>query len=787
MPADILNDTVSGTKYKKHETNLSSGAMIITIFDGSSKPKRIDLSIFNKNIITFARDDNNNNENIDIVLDSRIVSRKKHGRFIIQGENCIIEDLDSTNGLIYKGEAIKSRILLNGDEIRIDDGIEPTPEGVLFIFSHSEETDVWHNFPLSKIDTVLIGRDPSCNIKLEHVTVSKIHAKIIRSGSEFFIHDNNSTNGIIINGKKVEGKQKLNEKDVIIITNSKLIFTKGNISYCCFLRGIKIEAQNIKKTVINKGQEKVICNGVSIAIEPCELVAVIGGSGAGKSTVMNCISGYNVPTNGQVFVNGVNLYENFEAFKNIIGYVPQSDIVYDNLTVCDMLKYTANLRLPNDTSEEEKINIIEDVINTVELSLHKNTLIRELSGGQRKRASIAVELLSNPNLFFLDEPTSGLDPGTERNLMNTLKNMSIGGKTVVLVTHSTLNLNICDKIVFMGNGGNLCFYGSYNEALEFFGVDDIVNVYNMITKNPVEWRDKFTIKQSGENKEKSVSSNKLVSKTKARKNGLNQLSVLCKRYMHLLFNDKRRLALILLQAPLLAILISFVANGKQFEQYEITKSLLFALSCSGFWIGMLNSIQEVCKERNILRREYMTGLRLDAYILSKILVLGVICAIQSFLVVTTFALLIGLPSKSIFLIPYIELLITVFLTSLSAASMGIFVSSLFKNADRAMTVAPLLLMPQILFSGLIFSLSGATETLSWITICRWSMEGLGTTANLNNLTLKLQAQGLNIIHEAEKFYDFTIKHLISAWGILTIFIIIFSVTSGIILRNIKKN
>jgi len=785
----MSTDTLNETEYYKGKPALISGAMTITILDSSKSPQKIDLRSFNKSIITFGRSESN-----DIMLDSNIVSRR-HGQFKIQGDHCTIEDLNSTNGLIFNNEAIKSHILVNGDTIRIDDGIETTSQGVLIIFSQSEENDIWHNFSLSGRSSVTIGRDPSCQIRLNHISVSKIHAKIIKSGEDFYIQDNNSTNGIIINGKKVDGKQKLHEKDLIIITNSKLIFTKGNISYCSSVSGIKVEAQNIKKIVlkeiddqkglIKKKEKKIICNDVSIKINPCELVAVIGGSGAGKSTVMNCISGYNTPTEGQVFVNGINLYENFEAFKNIIGYVPQSDIVYDNLTVFDMLKYTAKLRLPKDTSEEEQIDIIKNVINTLELSDHRNKFIKQLSGGQRKRVSIAVEMLANPNLFFLDEPASGLDPGTERNLMNTLKNMATDGKTVVLVTHSTLNLDICDKIVFMGSGGNLCFYGSYKEALDFFGVTDIVNVYDMVTENAVKWRDKFKLRQSSVENGKAVS-NKTISKTKSRKNGLNQLSILCKRYIHLLFNDKRRLVMILLQAPLLAALIAFVANGKQFEQYEITKSLLFALSCSGFWIGMLNSIQEVCKERNILRREYMTGLRLDSYILSKIIVLGLLCAVQSVLVVTVFVLLIGLPSKGVFLQPYIEMLITVFLTSLSAAAMGIFVSSLSKNADRAMTVAPILLMPQILFSGLIFNLSGATETLSWITICRWSMEGLGTTSDLNSLTLKLQQQGLNIVHEAEKFYNFTVNHLLSSWGILIIFIVVFSVASGIVLRNIKK-
>ena len=179
-------------------------------------------------------------------------------------------------------------------------------------------------------------------------------------------------------------------------------------------------------------------------------MAIIGGSGAGKSTILNCMCGYLPPDKGEVYINGINLYQNFDLVKKLIGYVPQSDIVYDNLTLHDMLFYTAKLRLPKDTSRNECEVAIDRAINLVELKEKKNSYIKALSGGQKKRASIAVDLLSDPNLLFLDEPTSGLDPGTERNLMYSLRNMADHGKTVILVTHSTLQLKLCDKIVFYG-------------------------------------------------------------------------------------------------------------------------------------------------------------------------------------------------------------------------------------------------------------------------------------------------------------------------------------------------
>jgi len=755
----------------------SSQGQVITIFDAGKAPQSIDFSKVGKNVITFGREANN-----DIVLSSPLVSHL-HGRFVLSGGKWRIEDVGSTNGLIYNNANITSREISDGDFIRIDDGVETISDGVLFVFSSAESTNKWYTLQTGGLSTITIGRDDSCTITLPHISVSKCHAKIIKENGKYFIVDNNSTNGVVVNNKHISGKVQLHEKDVITITNSKLIFTSAMISYCCYRSGISVDASDI---VIERGNGKkkfITCNHVSLNIKPGELVAVIGGSGAGKSTILNCMCGYLKPANGEVYINGVNLYQNFDSLKKMIGYVPQSDIVYDNLTLYDMLVYTAKLRLPKDISANERENAINRAIATVELTEKKNSLIKALSGGQRKRASIAVELLSDPNLLFLDEPASGLDPGTERNLMQSLREMADSGKTVILVTHSTLQLKLCDKIVFMGKGGNLCFYGSYDEALSFFGVSDIVDVYNMITDHAKEWKAKYakTVIQVGKHRESFGES-----LTKIKKNRLSQLSVLCTRYMKLVTNDKQRLLLLMVQAPLLAFLISFVANGKQFEQYEMTKSLLFALSCSAFWIGMLNAIQEICKERTILKREFMTGLSLSSYVSSKIIVLGILCLVQSLLVTGVFSILVGLPDAGIITNPFVEFLITTFITAVSSAAMGLFVSSLFTNADRAMTVAPILLMPQILFSGLIFKLDGATEIISWFAVCRWSMESFGTTANLNDLPLRLQQEGVMIPHEVESFFEFTTEHMLTAWGILLAFTVVFLVLARVILGNIGK-
>ena len=187
-----------------------------------------------------------------------------------------------------------------------------------------------------------------------------------------------------------------------------------------------------------------------------------------------------------------------------------------------------------------------------------------------------------------------------------------------------------------------------------------------------------------------------------------------------------------------------------------------------------------------MKREYMTGLSLGSYILSKIIVLGGLCLIQSFLITGVFGLMVGLPENGIITHPFIEIFLTTFITAVASAAMGLFVSSLFTNADRAMTVAPILLMPQILFSGLIFDLEGATEFISWLAVCRWSMEGCGTTANLNELPLRLQQEGVQIPHEAESFFEFTSSHLLSSWGILVVYTVVFLILARIVLSKIGK-
>ena len=761
MTEDSMMNRTVGFSY----SDSKGSARFVTILDGRKELRQIDLGQAGPGELVFGR--KTAEESPDIELDSPIVSRV-HGRFVREKGQWYIEDLDSTNGILCNGAYIRKRALCEGDIFRIGSKKQERADAVLFLISPDMPDGGWVSYPV-RGQQFTIGRSEDSDLVLPFVNVSRQHAVLCGDGNGWSVQNRSSANGILVNGAFVKDRCELHEQDVICVCNTRIIFTYGAVFACANNKGISVDARDV---VVMRGRGKrafVTSDHVDMTVMPGELVAIIGGSGAGKSTIMNVLCGYLKPNGGSVYINGNDLYRNFDALKNCFGYVPQSDIVYSNLTLYEMLKYTAELRLPGDTSEEERDKAIRHAISLVDLDEKSGSLIRNLSGGQRKRASIAVELLSDPKLLFLDEPASGLDPGTERSLMQSLKKMALAGKTVILVTHSTLQLGLCDRIAFMGKGGRLCYFGNEQDALAFFGTKDIVDVYAKITEEPEEWRDRFIAACPKPEERKNGG----IAAERQDKRRLHQLSVLCRRYARLTANDRQRLLLLILQAPLLAFLISFVANGEQFKQYEMTKSLLFALACSGFWVGMLNAIQEICKERTILKREYMTGLSLSSYVLSKIIVLGILCLVQSVMLVAVFRVLIGAPEHGVIMPSVPEMLITAWLTALSASAMGLFVSSLFTNPDRAMTVAPLLLMPQMLFSGLLFDLSGATEYISWFAICRWSMEGFGTTADLNSLPLALQQQGLPLEHEAEQFFEYTAGHIWAAWLLLAGFTALF--------------
>lgn len=713
----------------------------------------------------------------DIVVNSPIVS-SQHAIFKIKEDGCYVYDLNSTNGIHINGKKITSAKLENGYNLRIDNINQPHKDGILIVYSlldnYSDER--WNELQLESQVTITIGREISNDIQISHSSVSREHAEITRNGDAFFLEDNQSTNGTFLNGRLVTSKVKLAHDDVIIVGHTKLIFQSTKIIYNVQSRGMRIDAINITKDVqdskgglIAHKSTKRILDDISISVKSGELVALIGGSGAGKSTFMDSLNGFRLPTEGTVLVNGDDFYSNYNAYKNIMGYVPQQDIVYDTLTVHEMLTYAAKLRMPDDTTEDEIANRVQEVIKDVELEGREDLAIKQLSGGQRKRASIAVELLADPKLFFLDEPTSGLDPGMERNMMKLLRKLSSNGKTIILITHATANLNLCDKAVILGYGGKLCYFGPPNGALEFFNVEDYADIYDLINKESDKWQKKFkdSIYYSYHNslvqKDVKMAERKNVSQNSS----FRQLIILTKRYLKLTLIDKQRLAFLLLQAPFVALLLGFVAEKDSFTFYETSKQVIFTLAASAVWIGLLNSLQEITKENDIYRRERAVNLHLVPYILSKILILGTLTLVQSVAFMIVFRSVMDLPTKNLIGSVQVELFLSFFLATMAATSLGLFVSSIVGNSDRAMGLAPVLLIPQLIFNGLVFNIEGFSKSIiSDFVISKWAARAFSISVDLNDKPTELETRVPVPPRDLPEYYNYDISLLYQNWGIL---------------------
>ena len=505
----------------------------VIIIDAVRTPK---IYSIDKSYVTVGRKGNGQ----DIELESRIVSHE-HGAFKIYNEKLLYSDFQTNlNGTFLNGVKIpktgynQDYMLQEGDILRIDsdDFSRPHSEGVLMIVSSLDYSrEEWRVLPESMITgELIIGRDNTNNcITIPRINVSRRHARIFRRMDGcLYIEDLRSMHHTLINGQTLVGTVPLKERDVISICSTKIIYTSGIFIYnvpkgsaettfstteeqnhtYVHQQGSVIQLLQLKRTVKDPGSPGGIKTILDlsqniITIRPGELVAIIGGSGAGKTTLMNCMNGFEPANSGDVLINGNSLYKNRDAFRLQIGYVPQQDIVHDELTVREMLAFAAELRLPKGLSKQELDRHIESTLKSVELENHANTLIRQLSGGQKKRSSIAVEMIADPAIFFLDEPTSGLDPEMEQSLISRLRAYAHEEvKTVIVVTHTLQSIALYDKIIFLapsvnGSGGRLAFFGSYEESLRYFNVDDIIEAYKRVSKNPAKYADYYLTYNSG--------------------------------------------------------------------------------------------------------------------------------------------------------------------------------------------------------------------------------------------------------------------------------------------------
>ena len=645
----------------------------------------------------------------NVKLENERISRN-HLQLVYNSEGSLhVTDLGSTNGTFLNGFKLvpgEDKLLKPKDKLQLA-GVN----GILIVVEKANnrketntQTDIFEK--LKRKRQITIGRNSDCDIILDSETVSRYHATIRAIGDgTYSIKDLGSRNGTFINGKKVKGIAKISLTDKIYIGRHQLTL-KGKA---------KDLSEELAITAI--GIEKTYSNGVKalkkmdLSVPSKSLLAVMGPSGCGKSTLLKALNGDTPATRGKVLLFGQELLSNYDYLKTQIGYVPQDDIVHQQLTVEECMYFTAKIRLdkPSDKKIDAKIN---QILRDLNISHIKHNLISEISGGQRKRVSIAVELLTDPLILFLDEPTSPLDPQTVEDFLGILKKLSDKGTTVVMVTHKPEDLDYMDEVIFMAEGGNISYYGDSKKYKQYFNVKTAVAVFAQISGSTAgQWIKRYLNPRPLT----QTTSQDFNVKPNSNTSLFLQFYWLTMRYFRIKTNDKINSGIMLIQAPIIAILICLIFD-------EISSGVLFMIAISAIWLGTQNAAREIVGEQAIYKRERMFNLDIFPYLLSKITVLSFFAIVQSFLFILILS--IGYGNNSVSINNAVDAFIWMSFISVAATFLGLLLSASVNTTEKAMTIVPLILIPQIMLAGLIARVSSPlVEFLSYLTLSRWGVEG----------------------------------------------------------------
>jgi ABC transport system ATP-binding/permease protein len=612
------------------------------------------------------------------------------------------------------------------------------------------QADALETIALRGRNGLTLGRAPRNDVVIDHPVVARFQAKIELQNGSWILTDLNSSDGTFINDQQILHPYTLRPRDEIRIGPCQFIFNfDETLTQQNELGNLRLDAVHLTR---KSARNQVLLDDVSLSILPREFIAIVGVSGAGKTTLLNALSGFRPAQRGKVLVNGHDLYQNFKAYRTGLGYVPQEDIIHRDLTVYQALDFAARLRLPKDISKKERDQQIQAVLADLELTHRQHALVKELSGGQRKRVSIGVELLTKPSLFFLDEATSGLDPGTESQMMRLLRRLADQGRTVILITHATKNVMQCDLVVFLAKGGKVAFYGPPQEALTYFGVTDFDDIYLKLdedARSPQQWQQQYlqseAYRQYVGSRQQHLNA-ELVQPPATKKSSKRryrpwenqgssfwrQFLILSHRNLTILWQDRASLVLLLIIAPLLGLL-DFVLWKRDIFDATTGDSgqaltFLFTAGLLVVMVGSLATMREIVKESEIYCRERMVGLQILPYLLSKVWFCVVLALYQSgvfFLIKTLVVDLPGTPAD------ITALYFTMFLTTLGGMIMGLLVSSLSTSQNVAPLLTILFLVPQFTLAGAFMplpSLGPAGQWMSQFTLTRWSYETMITVS-----------------------------------------------------------
>ena len=561
-------------------------------------------------------------------------------------------------------------------------------------------------------DRIDIGRSVEGAGRIEDPQVSRLHAELRLAGRAWTLRDLGSTNGTFVNGERLSRARELNAGDRIAFGSLLYEFTGTSLHRAEDENGVRVDVVELTKTVRHRdtGEPLNLIDGISMSVEPGEFVVMLGSSGCGKSTFMDAINGRRRGTAGQVLFSGRDLYSEFPSLKRAIGYVPQEVIYHKPLPVEDILLHAAHLRLPTDTTPAEIEKRISEVLSIVGLAARRKTPAAALSGGQQKRVSIAIELLSRPKILFLDEVTSGLDMKTEREMMALFRQLAEDGITIFCITHHLENLAYAHHIAYFFRG-KLAFFGPEPDFLEHFGIEHAPAIYDQEEgASPSQWAEGYRRSPLGqrllEDRLKEIPAESRIAKPIGKDAGAEQsrlsaertgvqTATLTKRYIKLLIADRATLAVTLALAPVIGIVMAFAAETWPETLGSQALNTAFMAGATVFFFGLFTASREIVKDLPVYLHERMVGLEIVPYLASRILPLSVIGLIQ----VVVFVVILRSFTDLEHVGNAFQLTAIFFATSFAGSMFGLLLSALVDRVDTAVSLMIFAVVPQLLFAG----------------------------------------------------------------------------------------
>ena len=599
---------------------------------------------------------------------------------------------------------------------------------------------------------IKIGRAGDNDIVIPDVLASRHHATLVPAAGDSGateIRDNRSINGTFVNGTRIDAAL-LTDGDTVTIGNVDLVFSDGTL-----LRRTQTAADTATGGLDVHGVtwtiegNKTLLDNISMSARPGTLTAVIGPSGAGKSTFARLVAGYTHPTTGQVSFEGHDVHSEYASLRSRIGMVPQDDVVHGQLTVRQALMYAAELRLPPDTNQADREQVVNEVLQELEMTEHLDTRVEKLSGGQRKRASVALELLTGPSLLILDEPTSGLDPALDRQVMSMLRQLADAGRVVLVVTHSLTYLDVCDQVLLLAPGGKTAFYGQPDEIGPLMGTTNWADIFSGVAGDPDGAAQRF-LAQHGPPPPQPPALTPSDLGNPTRTSVRRQLSTIARRQIRLVISDRGYFMFLMLLPFIMGVLSLSVPGDVGFGVPKTAMEggaapnepgqILVMLNVGAIFMGTALTIRALIGERAIFKREQAVGLSTTAYLMAKVVVFTAFAIVQAAIVSSIAIVGKGwgpgaVESGAVIGNRSLELFVDIAVTCVAAAMVGLALSALAKSSEQIMPLLVVAIMSQLVFSGGMIPVTGriVLDQMSWVTPARWGFASSASTVDLIRL------------------------------------------------------